>query len=285
MTKQLQGKPIAITGASSGIGRASAIACARAGMPIALGARRVDRLEEVKGEIESAGGRAVVVECDVTNRADNEALVRACVDEFGSVYAVLANAGFGFEARSHEVPEDRLRDIFETNFFGCMHTVQAALPSMIERGEGHVLIVSSCIGKLPVPYFGPYCATKAAQWHMASAMRMELASSGIEVSSVHPVGTKTDFFDEAKRRSKPPKGAGSSLDDHSPDFLMQRPETVANAIVNGLKRPKPEVWPSAARMVGVAMCFANMWPRLPQWFMRRGMVRKMERRIASAQAE
>ncbi|MEM1167356.1 MAG: SDR family oxidoreductase [Planctomycetota bacterium] len=282
MPIDLTDKPIAITGASSGIGRATAIACAAAGMPVALGARRVDKLDAVKVEIESAGGRAITVPMDVAHKPDSTTLVDRTNEAFGPIYAVFANAGFGFEARSDRVPEDRLREIFEVNFFGSLHTVHAALPTMLEHSRGHAIICSSCIGKLPVPYFGAYCATKAAQWHMASALRWELRSKGIFASSVHPVGTKTEFFDRARERSKPPPEAGSTIDDHTPSWLMQRPETVAHAIVGCLRRPRGEVWPSWARAVQLGMAISQAVPSLPGFFFRAGMVKKQEAREKGA---
>lgn len=283
MPIDLRDKPIIITGASSGIGRAAAIACARAGMPVLLNARRHERLDELAREIQADGGRAKPHAADVAEEGVNESLVENCVSTFGSVYAVLANAGFGFEAPTHALDEARLRRIFEVNFFATMRLIHAAVPPMLDARAGHVLVTSSCIGKLPVPYFGAYCATKASQWHMTAALRWELASRGIHASSVHPVGTKTEFFDRAREMSKPPPHGGATLADHSPQWLMQRSETVAKAIVNCLRRPKDEVWPAAARFVQFGMAFANAFPRLPGFFFRRGMVRHYEDRYGSAE--
>src|SRR6187549_2932574 len=98
---ELRGKPIAITGASSGIGRATAIACARAGMPVAAAARREDRLEGLVEEINRAGGRAIAVRTDVTDAGDCERLIAGTVEAFGSVYAVYANTGYGMEKAVH----------------------------------------------------------------------------------------------------------------------------------------------------------------------------------------
>src|SRR5207237_1833907 len=98
----LTGKPIAITGASSGIGRATAIACARAGMPVAVGARRADRLESLSAEIAAAGGRAIAVQMDVDKPEDCQRLIDRTIGAFGSIYAVFANAGFGLHKPIHQ---------------------------------------------------------------------------------------------------------------------------------------------------------------------------------------
>ena len=281
MAVDLAGKPIVITGASAGIGLAAAKACAAAGMPVVLGARREDRLRAAAAEIESAGGRAESRVCDVDDPEDARGLLEACRERFGEPYAVVANAGYGFETTSATVSMADLRAIFRTNFFGTMELVHAAAPGMIERGSGHILIVSSCIGKLPVPYFGPYCATKAAQWHMAAAMRWELRSKGVSVSSVHPVGTKTEFFDKARERTRAQGGGGGSIDDHSPEWMMQSADTVARAMVGCLRRPRAEVWPGWSWGVRIGMSFCNAFPIIPDVFFRQGMVKKQEARAGS----
>lgn len=262
----LTGKPIVITGASSGIGYATAMECVRAGMPIVAVARRADKLDALVQEIESRGGKAVAHAGNVADPEVSRGAVGACMDAFGSVYSVFANAGYGFEASVHETGIERMRAIFETNFYGTMHLIEAATPEMLRAGRGHVLICSSCIGKMALPYFGAYCATKAAQWHIGRAMNMELRSKGVFASTVHPVGTKTDFFDTAKSLSSTP---GATLGEHAPQWFMQKPETVARAIVGCLRKPKPEVWPSWSRAVRIGMAIGMMFPRFTDGPMRR----------------
>jgi len=237
----LSGKPVCVTGASSGIGRAAALECARAGMPVIASARRGELLEQLVGEIRAAGGRAEAVVADVAEEGSGEAVARACERAFGPPYSVFANAGYGFEAAHHETSPDRVRAIFETNVFGTLRVIDAALPGMIERGAGHVLVCSSCLSALPTPYYGAYTATKSAQHHLASAMRVELRGRGVFVSTVHPVGTRTGFFEEAARRSESPR----FLSDTDGPF-MQPPARVARAVVRCLERPRAEVWTSLA---------------------------------------
>src|ERR1044071_3959181 len=172
----LSGKPIAITGASSGIGRATAAACAAAGMPVALGARRLEKLQAAVDEIRRAGGRAIAVEMDVDRPRDCDAFVERTVGEFGSIHAVFANAGYGLERPIAAITDAELRAIFETNFFGTMNTIRPALAAM--KGAGHVLVCSSCLAKVGTPFVGAYSATKAAQDHIARAMRIEMRGTG-----------------------------------------------------------------------------------------------------------
>ncbi|MFN0133668.1 MAG: SDR family NAD(P)-dependent oxidoreductase [Phycisphaerales bacterium] len=248
----LRGRPIAITGASSGIGLATAMACAQAGMPVAVAARRIERLEQVVERIKSAGGRAIAVACDVDKPGDSERLVARATEAFGSMYAVFANAGYGLDRAMHECSDADVRAIFETNFFGTLATIRPALAQMLPARRGHVLVCSSCLAKMGTPFHGAYSATKAAQDHIARAMRIELAASGIHVSSVHPVGTRTELFDLMESRS----GGKHGL--RSPISLMQPPERVARAVVRCLRRPRGEVWTSApARW---AFVLANAFP-------------------------
>ncbi len=268
----LTGKPICISGASSGIGAATALACARAGMPVCIMARREGKLNTVAGAIEDAGGHVARVVGDVTSADDCRRAIDATIEAFGSIYAVYANAGYGIEARAHETSEEDLREIFETNFFGSLNLVRPALPHLLERRAGHVLICSSSIGKVAIPYCGAYCATKAAQWMMGRALMHELRHRGIYASTVHPVGTRTEFFDTAKGRSS---GNGSSLDDHAPRWMMQRAETVASATVSCLRRPKSEVWPGWATLVRFGIAGAMAMPWVADTFLGR-MVRRKE---------
>lgn len=233
----LSGLPIAITGGSSGIGAATALACARAGMPVVVGARRSDKLKEVVERIRGEGGRASAVECDVTRAEDCRRLIDETVSAFGSVYAVFANAGYGAEASLTEMPDEAVREMFETNFFGTLNTVRPAVERMREAGRGHVLICSSCVARMTLPKFSVYTATKAAQAHVGSAMRAELRGSGVHVSTVHPIATRSEFFEQVRAR----KG-GVPVEHEAPDFFTQRPEDVAARVIACLRRPRGEVW-------------------------------------------
>ncbi len=279
MPIDLKGKPIVITGASSGIGAATALACARAGMPVALGARRLDKMQALVEAIRAEGGRAVAAATDVTDPRQCAELVARAVEQFGGVYAVFANAGYGEEVAMHRMSGAALRAMFETNFFGTMNTITPALEAMrarpgppTERHRGHILICSSCLARMSIPYYGAYCATKAAQAHVGRAMQFELEPEGIHVSTVHPIGTKTEFFDLVEKRSD-----SARLVSHSPDAFMQTPEYVARRIVACLRRPRPEVWTGfSGGFVRFGMSVCTMFPRMGD-FVLRGMVKRRMR--------
>jgi NAD(P)-dependent dehydrogenase (short-subunit alcohol dehydrogenase family) len=265
MAIDLRGRAIAITGASSGIGAATAIACARAGMPVALGARRLDKLHALVERIRGAGGAAIAVQVDVTDDGQCEAFVRRAAAELGggSLYGVFANAGYGQEAAVDAMSDADVRAMFETNLFGSLRVIRPALPLMQARpGDrapaGHVLWCSSCLALLPTPFNGVYSATKAAQHHLGRAMRTELRPRRIEVSTVHPIGTRTAFFELAIERSADPRLLSR---DNSP--LMQDASVVAGKVLACLRRPRAEVWTGpAAFLLRTAMVGASWLPNL-----------------------
>jgi short-subunit dehydrogenase len=268
----LNGLPIAITGASSGIGWSTAIACANAGMPVALGARRTDRLEELAAKIRAAGGRAIVRACDVDKPEDCRALIDATIAEFGSIYSVFANSGYGFEGMVHQSDDAAVRAIFETNFYGTLNTIWPALEHMQRAGRGHVLICSSCLSKISMPFFAAYSATKAAQDHFGRAMRHELRPLNIHVSTVHPIGTKTEFSSQVTVRTGVP-GREATL----PDTWKQSADYVAACIVRCLERPKGEVWPSV--MARYVAALATAFPGLADAALNRKFAARIRQRL------
>lgn len=271
MSIDLRDKPIVITGASSGIGLATAFACAKAGMPVVLAARRLGRLQDAVASIEREGGKALALACDVGKDDDCQRLIDDACARFGPIYAAFANAGYGFESSiEHSTPE-QLRDIFEVNFWGTVRVFHAAMPVLRARGEGHLLACSSCLSKISMPYFGAYSATKAAQDHICRAMRLELRGSGIHVSSVHPVRTRTEFFDETDRRSDP---TGATIRKRL--AIMQPPERVADAVVACLRRPRGEVWTSG--LMRTAMGLAGIFPQTADRMLALALRRRYARR-------
>ncbi len=277
----LRGRSIAITGASSGIGAATAIACARAGMHVAIMARRAGKLAEVAIRCREAGAatgsKVLVMEGDVADAAACKRLVDESVATFGMLYAVYANAGYGFEKSMVETSEQELRRIFEVNFFGTMNLVRPAVEYFMSRPfegdarrrpRGHVLICSSCLAKMTLPRYGAYSATKAAQSHIGRAMRHELEPKGIAVSTVNPISTSSEFFDTVRQNT-----GVSNLAMHTPGFWFQTPEKVARCTVDCLVRPEPEVWTGVRGRItrlGTAVC--TLLPFLPDL-----MFRKMAR--------
>jgi NADP-dependent 3-hydroxy acid dehydrogenase YdfG len=186
---------LAITGASTGIGAATARQAVEAGWQVALGARSEDKLEALAAEL---GGEdhAIAQRCDVTDWDDQQDFVRAALERFGTLDAVFANAGFGAKRGFLEESVEHWKSMIDTNVYGCALTIRAALPHFRERGEGHFLLTSSVAGRLNLPG-SLYSATKHAVTAMGHSLRAEVADSGIRVTLIEPGAVDTPFFDNA----------------------------------------------------------------------------------------
>jgi len=259
MPRDLESKVILITGASSGIGEATAVACAEAGMRVSLVARRGDKLQKLAAKITGMGHKAHFFSADVCNTDDLKKAFADCWAQFGRLDAVFANAGYGQVVDVMDMAEHEERAMFETNYFGTTRTLRMAVPLMrqTEDGLNHLLVCSSAASEIGLPTLGVYSATKAAQDSIAGAVRAELNDEGFSVTSVHPIGTKTDFM----------RVAGEMDNKNTPSMFLQTPQKVAGRIVAALRRPRPEVWPSRATRLGLAL--GTLSPRFAAWAMRR----------------
>jgi short-subunit dehydrogenase len=226
---------VAITGASAGIGRATACRLARDGAAIVACARRRDRLDALVAEIASSGGRAEACPGDVTHEPDMQTLVARSLERFGRLDAIVCNAGFGIYGAIDEVKPEQMQRIMEVNYFGTYLAARAALPVFRRQRRGHIIIVSSIVGRRGVPFMGAYSATKFAQVGLAECLRSEAAGSGIHVSVVYPVSTQTEFFDVMSRETgaEVARAAGPT----------QSADQVADAIARAIERPVAEVYP------------------------------------------
>jgi NADP-dependent 3-hydroxy acid dehydrogenase YdfG len=181
-----------ITGASSGIGAATARSAAAAGYRLVLAARSVDRLDELVGQL---GGRdrAVAVECDVTNWEQQEAMVSRAIDAFGRLDVVFANAGFGAARGFLAESPEHWRSMVLTNVYGAALTIRATLPALKES-RGHLLLTGSAAGRRALPG-SLYSATKWAVTAMGEAARLELNGTGVRVTLIEPGQVDTPFFE------------------------------------------------------------------------------------------
>ena len=228
---------IAITGASAGIGQATALRLAREGAAVAICARRADRLEAVAADIVAAGGQALPMAADVTRAGDMDAFVARTVERFGRLDVMMCNAGFGVAGAIDDIAPDQMQTLMDVNYMGTYLATRAALPLFRRQGSGHVIMVSSIVGKRGVPFMGAYSATKFAQVGLAECLRTELLGSGIHVSVVFPVSTDTEFFDVMSRET------GTAVTRAMGP--RQSADTVADAIARAIHRPVPEVYPHA----------------------------------------
>ena len=233
---ELAGRVAAITGASSGIGLACAKHLAGEGVAVVLGARRVSLLAATAEQIRAAGGRAAIEQMDVTRESDGEALVAMATREFGRLDIMICNAGFGYYGTLEETPPDVMQRMMDVNYMGTFYGARAALPLFRAQNSGHLIFVSSIVGRRGIAFMGGYSATKAAQSALAESLRTEFAGSPIKISCVYPVSTRTEFHDAMAR------DFGHAVSGLGP---KQSVDEVARAIVKCVRRPRPEVYPHA----------------------------------------
>ena len=260
MARELKDMVVVITGASAGIGYELARQLSDAGARLALSARRENRLNELNT---SLGGKHLVVKSDVSRIEDCEMLIARTFENFGRIDTLVCNAGYGIARAIANTSADEMMAIFKTNVFGTTDCIRAAVPIMEKQKphdnyRGQIMIVTSAAARRGLPFFGAYSATKFAQLGISEALRVELKPSQIAVTSVHPVGTETEFFTVAEREGglkMPPRGTGE---------VRQSAAVVAKKMIKAIRRPCPEVWPLApARfMLSLATLMPGMGDRI-----------------------
>lgn len=204
MEQTLKGKVAIVTGASSGIGEATARALTLRGASVVAAARNEESLKSLANGISASGGRMLAVRTDVADRNSVESMVRQTVDELGAPDVLVNNAGLGLSGRVEELRTEDLRDVMEVNLVGPLNCIQAALPHM-KRGS-HIINVSSVVGKRAIPKVGGYCASKFALNALSDSLRVEVAGRGITVTSVYPGTTSTAFRDNSRRTRDEKRG-------------------------------------------------------------------------------
>lgn len=231
----LAGKVALITGASAGIGAALARELARDGADLVLAARREERLRDLAREIAAMGRHAVAIPCDVTRDGDLEHAVAAGVERYGRLDIAVANAGFGVAGLAEDLRLDDYRRQLETNVFGVLRTLYAALPEL-KRARGHFVIIGSVSGHVPTPTTSAYCTSKFAVRGLAASIHGELAAHGIAVTLVSP-----GFVDSDIRRVDNRGTVHEDAPDPIPAWLRMPTDRAARTIVRAIRRRRREV--------------------------------------------
>jgi short-subunit dehydrogenase len=256
----LAGKVALITGASSGIGEATAREFARERARVALFARREDRLQAVADRIRREGGQVMVCAGDVTDPGAVQGAVQNILAEWKRLDLLVNNAGRGLAAPFEAVTARELRDLVEVNLIAVLTATQAVLPTMLQQASGHIINISSVAGRRGLLFRTAYSATKFALVGLTESLRQELQGTGVHVSLVYPIFTRTEFHDVEVKKVE--------LRRYGP---VQSAEQVAKAIVRCARRPRPEVYPyPPARILAVLSALA---PGMVDWVMARLMRR------------
>ncbi len=253
----LRNKSAIVTGASSGIGAATALALANNGCSVALAARRGEDLETLAERCRALGVKALAVRTDVRIREDCFRLASRAQEELGPTDVLVNNAGFAVFDTVIDANPDDIRAMLDTNYLGTVNCTQAVLPGMLSRRQGSIVNVASIAGIMGYAGMGLYGATKFAVLGFTESLRNEVIDQGIRVSAVCPGTTETEFFVTAEKGKAP---AASRL------ILAIPPDRVARTIMKAIHTGRPRLivpWQAA-----LYMHFKELMPRPAHWLMR-----------------
>lgn len=252
----LHGRAALVTGASSGIGAATARALAREGARVALLARRRDRLEALADELRPTASDVLVCPADVTDPAAGRGAVLGVLGRWGRIDLLINNAGRGMAAPFEATSEEEFKSLLDVNLVGVLTVTRLVLPAMLKAGAGHIINVSSVVGRRGVPLRSAYSATKFGLVGLTECLRQELRGRGVSVSLVYPVYTETEFHAVELRKAAPIRKGP-----------VQSAEHVARAIVRCARHPRREVYPyPPARILAL---LSVLIPGLVDWVMAR----------------
>ncbi len=232
MDVDLSSQVVAITGASSGIGEAAALACSRAGAAVALAARRAERIEALAQQIIQEGGRAIAVRADVGEEEQAQAFVERAHSELGRLDVLVNNAGVMLLGPIENAPTDEWRQMIQVNVFGVLYCTHAALPLMHAQGSGHIVNISSVAGRVARAGSGVYNLTKFGVGAFSESLRQECVPMGVRVTLIEPgaVATELAGHNRPEIREQIAKRFG--------DIELLTAEDIAGAILYAIGQPR-----------------------------------------------
>ncbi|MGB8224640.1 MAG: SDR family NAD(P)-dependent oxidoreductase [Polyangiales bacterium] len=269
MSENLKSERVAIvTGASSGIGEATAHCLAKAGFSVVLAARRADLLDRIVSNIREGGGKAMSVPTDLSDAEQTSALGRTTLDAFGRVDVLVNNAGYGPPFALEQMDRTAMRHVFDVNLLSGMQLIAELAPIMRGQGGGRIINISSLTRYVGAPLAASYAATKGGMEAMTACMRLELSPWNIQLSLIVPGFVDTPTFDKSREAglhlrddpSNPYRNLMTDLDEFASDQLKSAvpPEDVGRAVVQAAtaRSPKtryfvPKSARTAARMFGI----------------------------------
>ena len=267
--KKLDGQVVIVTGASAGIGEAASRRLAAEGAIVVMAARRRERIEALKRELESAGGRALAVVADVTSENDRQQLIRETMRAFGKIDGLVNNAGYGQRGPIELVPVEAIRENFETNLFSLIALTQLVIPIMREQRSGRIVNISSVAGRIARPLSSVYDSTKHALEAISDGLRGELAPFGIKVVIIEPGFIATEFLGVATENARPIiENAGPYTESferlsgviHRLRKLAGKPEDIAEVIFKALAARNPKTRYAAPGHARFALAVKRLLP-------------------------
>ncbi len=233
----LKDKVVLVTGASMGIGLATARSLAEAGAKVVLAARSTDKLTQLAEELQREGHDALVVPTDMRNQAEVAQLVETTVQHYGQIDVLINNAGQAVAGTVADLDLEAYRQVIELNVFGPIYAMQASVPQMRAQGGGLIVNVSSMVSKMSIPGLGGYASTKAALNMLSNTARGELAPDNIRVITVYPRMTSTDFGRNSIGNRQVRQQQRGNV---RPDVVIDTPEYVAEKILEAIQKEPTE---------------------------------------------
>ena len=225
-----QNKVVVITGASSGIGEATAFEFAKKGATIVLVSRKVEKLQEVEKKLSDYDSKILVIPCDVSNKSDVKEMSKLVIEKFGRIDVLVNNAGFAIYGSVKDLSIEDIESQMATNYFGMVYCIKNFLPTMMQQNSGHIVNVASVAGSFGLPGIASYCASKFAMLGFSEGLKHELNGTKIGVTVVSPIMVRTNFFDHPSFEKMP---------QYSPTSLS--PKTVAKAIIKAANSSRLEI--------------------------------------------
>ncbi len=232
MTIDLSGQVVAITGASSGIGEATAVACARAGAAVSLAARRADRIEALAERLSRDGARAIAVPADVGQEDQARGFIERTVSELGRIDVLVNNAGVMLLGPIENAPTEEWRQMIQVNVFGVLYCTHAAFPLMHEQGSGHIVNISSVAGRVARAGSGVYNLTKFGVGAFSESLRQEGAPIGVRVTLIEPGAVATELAGHNRPEVL------EQISKRFKDVTLLSAEDIAGAILYAIGQPR-----------------------------------------------
>ena len=232
-------KVVLITGASSGIGKQTAIEFTKKGANLILVARRKNKLELIASELEKFDTTILVCQCDISDKVQVKKMSNIVLEKFGTIDILVNNAGFAIYGSVSKLTIDEIESQMKTNYFGMIYCIKNFLPSMLKKKSGHIVNVASVAASFGLPGIASYCGSKFAMLGFSEGLKHELKNSGVGITVISPIMVKTNFFDHP---------SFEKMSNNSSLFLSSK--TVAKSILQASNSPRLEIIvPSFARGV------------------------------------